>query len=134
MTTDECRYAHELHPEPADHEQRNLPQMLPYLFARAIGLRTFGTGWYDLARSDSPTDRQVAYNRTDLYVHAGQMALLADALAQGLTGAEAWRWVSDRSRDNMGEWLAERASAYGVDSDRIAAYPCIPTRDTKEAE
>lgn len=114
------RYAHELYPEPKPDQRSDLHVTLPYLFARALGLDTWGTGWGDLPR----TETRQSVSRIEEYVAAGQLALMADALTQGLAGAEAWAWVMDRSWDNMPEWLHERAHYYGLDLSLLKPYPC----------
>ena len=46
------RYAHELYPHPNEYEVRALEVEVPYLYARFIGLNTFGTDWFALWPGD----------------------------------------------------------------------------------
>lgn len=129
------RYAHELYPHPAEEgEIRDLAVEVPYLYARAQGLEVGGTGWYDMLHPDQPEDtRRLAAERTTEMVQAAHLALLADALLQGLSGQEAWDWAEARSAgDVIGEWVWERGTHYGVDLARIKPYPCGPERKTHE--
>ena len=117
------RYAHELFPHPDEREARPLAVEVPYLYARAIGLGIWGTDWFDvLDRKDDSS--HAAMERTNSLVQATHLALLADALAQGLAGEEAWAWATERN-DPEGEWRAERAEHYGVPIDQIKPYPVI---------
>lgn len=122
------RYAHELHPAGGECEVRDLAVEVPYLYARAQGLEVDGTSWFDMLHNDQPDDtRHLAVDRTNILVQAAQLALLADALLQGLTGQEAWEWAERRSGgDVIGEWVWERGTHYGVDLARIKPYPCGP--------
>ena len=122
------RYAHELYPHPDEGETRDLAVEVPYLYARAQGLVTWGTGWFDMLDPTQPHDtRLLAVSRTNELVTAGHLALLADALLQGLTGQDAWEWATPRAEgDVLGEWVWERGTHYGVDLARIKPYPCGP--------
>ncbi|MEV4991252.1 hypothetical protein [Pseudarthrobacter sp. LMD1-1-1.1] len=114
-------YAHELYPHGNEWEVRPLEVELPYLFARAIGFDVQGTGWFD-------TDIQLRGARTAQVLDARQIALMADAMQQGLTGQEAWDWAEQRM-DESGEWIYERAVHYGVKPELIKPYPCGPEPD-----
>lgn len=119
------RYAHELYPHPDEGQVRPLATEVPYLYARAMGFSTQGTGWHDLFDSG---DYTTANARTHEYILAAEVAFLADALHQGLTGDEAWTWVMERVGygDSIGEWVWQRAEHHGVDPHRIKPYPCGP--------
>jgi hypothetical protein len=116
------RYAHELYPHPEEDETRTLAVDVPYLFARAVGLDVRGTGWFDLREGDG---RMLSVERTLNLLGTREMALIADALLQGLAGDEAWTWAQERL-DESGEWTYERAKHYGVPIDQIKHYPCGP--------
>jgi hypothetical protein len=111
------RYAHELYPHPDESETRPLSVEVPYLYARFVGLEVWGTSWFDVE------PRMLAGSRTHHMIDAARVALLADALAQGLTGDEAWAWASERVTDDM-ECVYDRAVGYGVPIDRVKPYPC----------
>ncbi|MDQ0735153.1 hypothetical protein [Arthrobacter agilis] len=123
MTTTETRrtkrrYAHELYPHPGEWESRPLDVELPYLYTRAIGFDVQGTSWFN-------TISERTGSRTAELIAARQIALMADAMHQGLTGQEAWDWAVERM-DDAGEWIYERAVHYGVDPSAIKPYPCGP--------
>lgn len=120
------RYAHELYPHPGEFEVRPLAVEVPYLYARAHGMRVDDTGWFDLFHSDE--GKWVCTQRTLLLIASRSAALVADALLQGLTGDEAWEWAHSRM-DEAGEWVWERAEHYGVPLDSIRPYPCGPEPD-----
>ena len=113
------RYAHEIYPHAALDEIRPLAAEVPYLYARAIGLEVVGTGWVD-------EDPAASTARTGLLVAARELAFLADALHQGLTGDEAWTWVAEHASDETGELVWDRAEHYGVDGYAIRPYLCGP--------
>lgn len=113
------RYAHELYPHAEEFETRNLADEVPYLYARAIGFSVRGTGWFAL-----PPKESVA--RTEEKINAEHIALLADAMHQGLTGQEAWAWVDQRLW-TYGDAVYDRAVHYGVPVEQIKPYPCGPT-------
>ncbi|WP_427017843.1 hypothetical protein ACQCSX_04310 [Pseudarthrobacter sp. P1] len=115
------RYAHELYPHPDEWEVRNIGVEVPYLYARAIGMDVRGTGWFNAEPKESVT-------RTNHMLDAQQIALMADAMFQGLTGQEAWAWTSEHMSDD-GELVYERTVHYGVNPDLIKPYPCGPTPD-----
>lgn len=114
------KYAHELYPHPSDDEVRPLTVDVPYLYARAIGFEVRGTGWFDVE------PRSEAGERTMYLIEARYLALVADALLQGLTGDEAWTWATERANDETGEWIGNRSEVYGVDYYAIKPYPCGP--------
>jgi hypothetical protein len=115
------RYAHELYPHGGDFEIRPLTVEVPYLYARAQGFALEGSGWFENPGKE-------ANARTYHVIDAIHMALLADALLQGMTGDEAWKWVQER-RDYEGEWAFERSKHYGVPMRDIKPYPCGPEPD-----
>jgi len=112
------RYAHELYPHGGEWEVRPLEVELPYLYARAIGFNVDGTSWFE-------TMTEATHERTMRMLNAGQIALMADAMHQGLTGQEAWEWAEKRM-DESGEWVYQRAVHYGVDPSLIKPYPHGP--------
>lgn len=116
------RYAHELYPHADEWEIRPLAVEVPYLYARMVGLTVMDTGWM------SVEPRSAAGDRIGQYISAVQTALLADALAQGMTGDAAWEWVTSRTGDDN-EIAYDRAAHYGVPVDRIKPYPCGPDPD-----
>ena len=118
------RYAHELYPHAEEWQTRPLELEVPYLYARATGMDVCGTGWFDA----EPKERGA---RTHHLVNAQQIALMADAMLQGLTGQEAWAWATQRMTDD-GELVYERAVHYGVNLAQIKPYPCGPTPDHHE--
>lgn len=128
------RYAHELYPHPGEHEVQPLAVAVPYLYARAVGLNTWGTDWFDLGRTPEGrrdedgnlrAEFRLANERIMAMIAARSAALHADALLQGLSGEEAWTWAEERACDESGEWVYERATHYGVPVDRIKPYPVI---------
>lgn len=113
------KYAHELYPH-QEGKMRPLGVEVPYLYARAIGFEVQGTNW-------SKVDpRTLGGDRVQMLIGARHMALLADALLQGLAGDEAWAWAETRIQEESGEWIGERAKVYGVPWDSIKPYPCGP--------
>jgi hypothetical protein len=121
------RYAHELYPMAEGGEVRPLSVEVPTLYAAAMGHEVWGTGWFAGIRTDE--HRQEAADRTVFLIEARQTAFLADALAQGLTGDEAWEWVVEHTADESGELAWERAEHYGVRPQAIKPYPCGPEPD-----
>lgn len=115
------RYAHELYPHGEEFEVRPLDVEVPYLYARAVGFDVSGTSWFANPGENSAT-------RTTQMLDARHIALMADAMHQGLTGQAAWEWAESRM-DDSGEWIYERAAHYGVDTDAIKPYPCGPEPD-----
>lgn len=114
------RFAHELYPSAEEWEVRPLEVEVPYLFARVIGLSTWETGFLD-----ADAREQVA--RVEELVLTTDLALLTDALQQGLTGDEAWRYAQvggDGQAAN--EKAYERAVHYGIPVGRIKPYPIGP--------
>ena len=119
------RYAHELYPHAEEGEIRPLAVEVPYLYARAIGMQVFGTSWFD----QSP---ELAAARTNQLLGCRQVALMADAMSQGLTGQEAWEWADGLLADETGECVMDRARDYGVDVFAIKPYPCGPEPGTHD--
>lgn len=120
------RYAHELYPHAKESEIRALAEEVPYLYAQAIGLSVWGTGWHD---DKSDVGRERAILRLIQLGSARHVAFLGDALLQGMAGQEAWEWADQRAWDETGEWAYERAMHYGVPVERIKPYPCGPEPD-----
>ena len=120
------RYAHEMYPHAEEGETRALAVEVPYLYAQAVGLNVWGTGWYD-DKNDAGRDRAIL--RVAQLGAARHMALVADALLQGMAGQEAWEWADLRAWDETGEWVYERAMHYGVPAERIKPYPCLQQSD-----
>jgi hypothetical protein len=120
------RYAHELYPHADEFETRPVATEVPYLYARAIGHGTQGTSWFDMREGDA---LRLSVERTQTQIHARLIAFLADALHQGMTGDEAWKWADERCWDYSGEWLYQRAEHYGVPTEQIKPYPCGPEPD-----
>ncbi|WP_426734435.1 hypothetical protein [Glutamicibacter sp. 2E12] len=77
-------------------------------------------------------DPRLSGARTQQLVETRQLAFMADALLQGLTGQEAWDWADTRASDETGEWAHVRAKHYGVDNSKIKPYPCGPEPDKHE--
>lgn len=115
------RYAHELYPHGEEFETRPLEVEVPYLYARAIGMEVTSTGWFGAISKETG-------DRTMHLLNARQIALMADAILQGLTGQEAWAWA-ERRMDESGELVYERAMHYGVDTELIKPYACGPKPD-----
>ena len=113
------RYAHELYPHPDEWQVRDLATEVPYLYARALGCDVTGTGWIEAE------DQERAGRITHLQ-NARQIALMADALHQGLMGDAAWKWAADLTWDYTGSAVYERAVHYGVEPGRIKPYRCGP--------
>lgn len=118
------RYAHELYPHADEWQARPLSTEVPYLYARFVGHAVHGTGWFAEIGPESVA-------RTLAFIDSARIALLADALAQGMTGDEAWTWADQRVTDDM-EVAWERAIHHGVPIDRIKPYPCGPEPDHHE--
>lgn len=118
------KYAHELYPHNEDeYTPRPLIVEVPYLYARAVGYELRGTRWSEVE------PRSIGGDRVMYLIAARQIAFLADAMHQGLTGNDAWQWADMRASDETGEWVGERAEYYGVDWERIKPYPCGPEPD-----
>lgn len=115
------RYAHELYPHGEEFEVRPLEVEVPYLYARAIGFDVQGTSWFE--------DRgRTAVDRTNQLLDSRHIALMADAMHQGLTGQDAWAWAETRM-DESGEWVYQRAAHYGVKPELIKPYAHGPEPD-----
>ncbi|WP_230670975.1 hypothetical protein [Rathayibacter sp. Leaf248] len=117
------RYAHELYPHAEEGQIRPLAEEVPYLYARAQGFEVEGTGWFDY-KTPAASARSVA--RTSELILSRHVAFLADALAQGMAGDEAWAWAVGHAAEESGELVWERAEVYGVDPELIKPYPCGP--------
>lgn len=124
------KFAHELYPHPGEYEVQPLHKAVPYLYAIAIGMSTHGTDWFDLWRLEhkdteperEPLTRRLTVARTVEMIMARSAALHADALLQGLAGAEAWQWAEERLTDETGEIVYDRAMHYGIPVDQIKPY------------
>jgi hypothetical protein len=121
------RYAHELYPHPGADEVRPLEIDVPYLYAIALGQEVWGTGWFNAGRTEE--HRREAADRTLHLIDARRLAFIADALNQDMVGNEAWQWAEERSNDETGELVWERAVHYGVRPQSIKPYPCGPEPD-----
>ena len=126
------RFAHELYPHPGEYEVRPLEVEVPYLYARFVGLSTFGTDWFDLWPGDHERGTpgyamaaRLQNYRILQFIDAKIQAFLADALLQGMTGDEAWQWAMSRAAYEDGEIAWERAQHYGVPTDQIKPYPVL---------
>jgi len=113
------RYAHELYPHADEYETRPLAVEVPYLYARFVGFDVYDTGWF-------AADPAETGPRIERLIDAARIALLADALHQGMTGDAAWKWADERIGDGN-EIAWERAEHYGVPTRDIKPYPCGPT-------
>ena len=121
------RYAHELFPHPDEWDDpRPLSVDVPHLYAQAIGYEVWGTSWFDM---DTPERTRRSTDRTMALIRQRQLALIADALLQGMSGDEAWTWALSRAVEESGEWIYERAKVYGVVWDAIKPYLCGPEPD-----
>lgn len=118
------RYAHELYPMAKEGEVRPLAVEVPALYASALGHEVWETGWFAGIRTSG--HRAEAADRMVFLVQTRQVAFLADALAQGLTGDEAWEWAAEYAAEESGELVWERAEHYGVRPEAIKPYPCGP--------
>lgn len=121
------RFAHELYPEPGDGA--SLEESARYWLARASGLNVWGTDWLDLMDAPNPLSRKLAWMRAEVLVRTRHIALLADVLASGLTGQEAWTEAAEMASDETGEIVWDRAVAHGIDPDRIKPYPVVAEPD-----
>lgn len=119
-------FAHELYPHPGEHEIRPLTVDVPYLYAQAIGYEVRGTSWFEF---ETPEQRERSMERTMALLRQREIALVADALLQGMTGDAAWKWAQERASEESGEFIGERSEAYGIDWDAIKPYPCGPEPD-----
>lgn len=119
------RYAHELYPHANEGETRPLDVEVPYLYAIAVGLNLFETDWFDLFDSSDESRRRLVGKRAGELVDARRLALLADAIHQGMTGQESWDWADQRSWDEEGGIVYDRAVHYDVAVDHIKPYPVL---------
>lgn len=120
------RYAHELYPHGEEFETRPLEVEVPYLYARMVGMEVSGTSWFDMREGDA---NLLALERMNLFISSRHVAMLADALHQGMSGEEAWAWADRGLWDYDGELAYQRAIHYGVPVDQIKPYPCGPEPD-----
>lgn len=113
------RYAYEHYPHADECEVRPLETEVPALLAEAVGLTVSGTGWMEVPHE--------GVARMSYFLAAAEVALLADALHQGMVGDEAWRWAAcGGSGEVQHEMVFERAAHYGVPIGRIKPYDCGP--------
>ena len=112
------RYAHELYPHAEEYEVRPLSIEVPYLYARAIGMDVTDTGWFS-------ADSKQRGDRTMQMIDSRHIALMADALLQGLTGDAAWEWT-EHHRDHEGEMFYDAALKHVPSPELIKPYPCGP--------
>lgn len=122
------RRAHELYPHPGEWEVQPLAEAVPYLYARAVGLDVWGTGWFDNRDENGAVTRE-SFDRTNLLIAARSAALHADALLQGLSGEEAWKWGEEHAADESGGCTYERAFEHGIPTMWIKPYDCGPEPD-----
>lgn len=123
------RYADEIYPHAGEFEVRPLSIEVPYLYAQAIALSTWGTDWFALTGSDDRSTILLAWERLEALIKARDTALLADALLQGMTGDEAWTWAMERAADEEGEIVYDRALHHGVPVETIKPYPVLSEPD-----
>lgn len=117
------RYAHEIYPHAEEWQVRPLALEVPYLLAMAVGASVFGTGWME--------DPARGRHRVAEAMARIEIALLADALHQGMTGDEAWSWVACGGDGQAQHELAfERACHYGVRSTSSSPTPAGPSPST----
>jgi len=128
------RYASEIYPHAGEWELRPLSVEVPHRYAEMVGTATWGTGWFDLASTypkgspEASIAAQLTIGRIIHHLLSAEVASLADALSQGLTGDEAWSWAMSRVTDDM-ELAYERAAHYGIPFEQIKPYPCGPEPD-----
>lgn len=119
--TTKRKYAHELYPHAEEGQTRPLVEEVPYLYARAIGYGISGTNW---SKAEPPT---IGGDRVMMWIECIRIALMADAMLQGMTGQEAWEWADQRAWDESASCMYERAvDHYGIDYYAIKPYPCGP--------
>ena len=108
-------YAHELVPHPDEGETKPLDYLARYHYAQA---QAWHLAFADVIDDPGP--------RLDFalgqYLRHAHLALLHDALAQGMGGQEAADWASQRNHSESAEWIWERGVAYGLDPDQIRPY------------
>jgi hypothetical protein len=121
------RYAHELYPHPGEYDVRPLAVDVPYLYAQALGLEVWGTGWFDAFKRVAP--QREATDRTLRLLAARRLAFTADALSQDMVGDEAWAWAEEYGNEESGELVWDRAVAHGVKPHLIKPYLCGPEPD-----
>lgn len=114
----EKKFAHEIAPSPPE-TGGTLDEALKHHYARAIGLDIADTDWVN-------APPKVAGLRTMLLCETRLVAILLDALHQGMTGDEAWEWAWVRAAQPEAEWARARAEVNGIDPDLIKPYPCGP--------
>ncbi|MDR0285738.1 MAG: hypothetical protein LBI33_12760 [Propionibacteriaceae bacterium] len=117
------RFAHELYPLPGESEVRPLVVEVPCLYARAVGFEVWGTDWHDLR--GTPELTMLTGLRIVQLTQCQMIALMADALLQGMTGDDAWTWANERASDETGEIVFDRAGFYGVPVGQIKPYPVL---------
>ena len=124
------RFAHELYPPAEEWEVRPLEIEVPYLYAQFVGINTWGTNFYNADAHDQ-------IRRVQELTQITETALLADALHQGLTGDEAWRYAqAGGDGQAANEKAYERAEHYGIPIGRIKPYsigPELTTHDHKSS-
>lgn len=120
------RYAHELYPHGEEYETRLLEVEVPYLYAQMVGHEVKGTSWFDMREG---AEIALSVERTMAKIRITHIAMLADALLQGMTGDDAWAWAERGQWDYEGGIAYDRAMEYGVPIDQIKPYPCGPEPD-----
>lgn len=128
------RYASEIYPYADEWEVRPLSVEVPHRYAEMVGTAALWTGWFDLVSTypkgspEASIAAQLSMSRIAQHLLSAEVACLADALSQGMTGDEAWSWAMTRVIDDM-ELAYERAAHYGIPFERIKPYPCGPEPD-----
>jgi hypothetical protein len=112
------KYAHEIARHPGEGEAFPLDDLARYHYAQAHA-------WY--LAMDGGSDFSLALTK---YLGHSHLALLHDALAQGLSGQVAADWASVRHHSESAELVWERAVIYGLDPTEIRPYT-TQTKDTQ---
>lgn len=124
------RYAHELYPHPEDGEPRALAVDVRHALAMAIGSQV-GREWHDLM-SEGGESARIASDRTMYHLALVEVAFLAVALADGLSGQAAWDWANSARGDEVDKLLYDAAARFDVDWDAIKPYLIRSEPDTHE--
>lgn len=128
------RYASEIYPYADEWEVRPLSVEVPHRYAEMVGTAALWTGWFDLASTypkgspEASIAAQLSMSRIAQHLLSAEVACLADALSQGMTGDEAWEWAMSRVTGDM-ESAYERADEHGIPFEQIKPYPCGPEPD-----
>lgn len=109
------QYAHQIVPHPEDGEAAPLTELVRYHYAQAIA-------WHLAFAEAVAADPGGIDFPLSQYIGHAHLALLHDALAQGLIGQESADWASTRNDSESCEWIWERGVACGLNPDEIRAY------------